>query len=233
MAFETVGSTAADSSPASRRGAIASTGCSSRARSDCVKGRLGGYLAILIALSDRVRQYDIEPDARHGEGVHTFEYDAETRGKHPVEAGAASRKTHSSGKDRDGNGSHWKQVVDQESADALLDSTHGLHDAVVTSASWEGAEFVNASGALELRGLGALRLELESQFTDVRPLQLRFRGVRSLRYDYDLDVRAELSIGAAGVIARFLSWEIHVEALDWRERECEVAQPIRRPPMRS
>jgi len=110
----------------------------------------------------------------------------------------------------------WVEVNDQHAADGLIVIADGFHDAIVTSAFWEGAEFVNLVGELEFHGFGSLLLRISSQLQDVAPLELRFEDVRSFRYDYDLDFRSMILVQPDGVSARLLAWEIQAHRLGYR-----------------
>jgi len=110
----------------------------------------------------------------------------------------------------------WIQVSDQRNAEHLLDVTHGFHDAVVTSATWKGAEFVDQRFYMELLGYGDLYLRISSQFRDVEPIELKFLQVHSYQYDYDMDFEGLILVEAATVTAEFLAWTVKAEALEYR-----------------
>ncbi len=110
----------------------------------------------------------------------------------------------------------WIEVNDQRAADGLIEVTYAFHDAVVTSATWEGAEFVNMIGELEFRGFGSLILRVKSQLQDVAPLELRFEEVRSFRYDYDLELGPVILVQPEGVTARLMAWEFQAHRLGYR-----------------
>jgi len=114
--------------------------------------------------------------------------------------------------------SAWLEVVSQDSAEVLLDATRGFHDSIATKACWEGAEFVNDAGELEFHGYGVLCLEISSQFEDVTPVELRFEGVASFGYTYDLELDPVIQVRSKNVLARLGAWEIRAEKLEYKMR---------------
>jgi hypothetical protein len=119
------------------------------------------------------------------------------------------------------NERRWLKIQSQQAVENLLKTTRDFHDAVITSAHWEGAEFVNKSGELELLGFGVLYLKVSSQFQDVTALELKFNDVSAFRYDYALDLDPRIQFTANGVVSRFQSWEVCSQGLEYRKISME------------
>ena len=166
------------------------------------------------AYGDRIRQFDLGDTARHGEGYHTFEYDAKSPRFAP---GGGRRSDHFSFDDFDGvdMDTTWIRVNDQAAAERLLTLTHGFHDAVTTAAEWKGVEFVNQARELELHSLGTLTLHIQFQTKGVDALEVRFERVKSFCYDYDFDIECEVIVGSE-VCARMLTWEVTAAGMQYR-----------------
>ena len=113
-------------------------------------------------------------------------------------------------------GSEWVAIDDESVAEDLLVSTEGFHDAVVTGGEWQGAEFVNRRGDLELLGYGRLCLEVQCQAAGSGVIKLRLNGVSSFSYDYDLDHEAMIAVEPQAVKVKIGAWKAVAERIEYR-----------------
>jgi hypothetical protein len=122
----------------------------------------------------------------------------------------------------------WFRVGGQQEESLLLDLARDFHDAVATLACWEGAEHVNSAGELAMAGYGKLTLRISSQFLDVPDLELRFRGVRAFRYEYEFDFEPSIVFESQGISAKLITWEIQAEGLEYRSLDVQQTQENKR-----
>lgn len=114
---------------------------------------------------------------------------------------------------------NWREISNQQKLEQLLDLTLGFHDAITVSSKWQGAEFINESGGLELHGRGTLVLVIASQFPQVPAFGLKFEKVKQFRYEYGSDLEPYIAFTKLGVLANLLEWQIEAASLEYRVLE--------------
>ena len=110
----------------------------------------------------------------------------------------------------------WLSIEDAVAVEALLRLSVGFHDGVTDLARWVGQERVDEDGHLSLGGPGDLIIVVSSQLQAVPRLELRFGNVSRFLYNYSWDLVARVELGAEGLVAKFLNWEVSAESLRYR-----------------
>lgn len=109
----------------------------------------------------------------------------------------------------------WQPIEDQSAVSVLLDQARDFHDSVSIKAGWEGAEQFDSANYLEMKGFGALHLEVESQFADVGTIEIRFLEVESFRYDYHYDAEPSFEFAGGKVSVRLGCWVITAGRIEY------------------